>query len=84
MLLRLRQACNHPALVTGRTALPLHDLSEPTAEENVQDEDEELASLLSGLSVKTRNCDRCQISLLEQQARYCSCLLYTSPSPRDS
>lgn len=26
----------------------------------------------SGLSVKTRNCDRCQISLLEQQARYCS------------
>ena len=72
MLLRLRQACNHPALVTGRTALPLHDLSEPTAEENVQDEDEQLASLLSGLSVKTRNCDRCQISLLEQQARYCS------------
>lgn len=72
MLLRLRQACNHPALVTGRTVLPSHDLSQPTAEENVQDEDEELASLLSGLSVQIRNCDRCQVSLHEQQARYCS------------
>lgn len=72
MLLRLRQACNHPALVTGRTTLPLQDVSEPIAEKNAQDEDEELASLLSGLSVKTRNCDRCQVSLLKQQARYCS------------
>ena len=73
MLLRLRQACNHPALVTGRSRLPAEDASEPVAGEDGQDEDEELAALLSGLSVKTRNCDRCQVPLdAKQKTRLCA------------
>lgn len=71
MLLRLRQACNHPALVTGRSLIP-NDVTEPVAELDAQDEDEELAALLSGLSVKTHNCDRCQVPISKQHARLCA------------
>jgi len=62
MLLRLRQACNHPVLVTGRNIVSSQN--EPTSSSsNTQDDDEELAALLSGLSVKARHCERCQVPL---------------------
>ncbi|KAL4399790.1 ATP-dependent chromatin remodeler [Malassezia pachydermatis] len=63
MLLRLRQACNHPVLVTGKAAVPVTEEAEPEPVVSVQDEDDELAALLSGLSVKTRRCERCQVEL---------------------
>ncbi|WFD42851.1 hypothetical protein MPSI1_001501 [Malassezia psittaci] len=66
MLLRLRQACNHPALVTGRGPAKHNDVStsvqSATSGTNANPEDE-LADLLSGLSVQSQLCERCQVSL---------------------
>ncbi|WFD22055.1 ABC-type xenobiotic transporter [Malassezia equina] len=46
--------CNHPMLVTGRNIVPSQNEPTSTSTSSAHDEDEELAALLSGLSVKLR------------------------------
>ena len=76
MLLRLRQACNHPKLVGGSIAKDQEALStgqsngtqtprKPKATDSTSDD---LADLLGGLSVTTKQCDVCQTKLNEAKA----------------
>ncbi|KAL8823353.1 MAG: hypothetical protein Q9191_005932 [Dirinaria sp. TL-2023a] len=76
MLLRLRQACNHPqlvggplaqdqdALTTGQTQSTQTPRKAKVAEKEVDD----IADLLGGLSVQTKRCDMCQIELGKEEA----------------
>ncbi|WFD33024.1 ABC-type xenobiotic transporter [Malassezia sp. CBS 17886] len=69
MLLRLRQACNHPALVSGASAPAASAASARPAEATTakptapSSNPEDLADMLAGLSVHSRNCARCQVPL---------------------
>lgn len=75
LLLRLRQACSHPAMVTGSlrtdagaigsatTGEPLSQPSGSTATVEDDDDDDGLAAMLSGLSVKTKRCDQCNVEM---------------------
>lgn len=72
MLLRLRQACNHPALVFGR---PQRAEPTPSAPEDADQsmskapgDEDELADMLATLSVNGRSCERCQAALPPQES----------------
>lgn len=75
LLLRLRQACNHPELVGGsmakdRDALTTGQASGAQVPRKVQkadDEMDEMADLLGGMSMQTKQCDVCQIELKESE-----------------
>ena len=76
MLLRLRQACNHPKLVGGSIAKDQDALSTvqgngtqtPRKPRATNNEGDELADLLGGLSVTTKQCDVCQTQLSKDKA----------------
>ena len=67
LLLRLRQACNHPKLVGGSIAMDKDELttghgqgSQSPRKSKVVDQDvDEMADLLGGLSVQTTQCGTC-------------------------
>ncbi|KAL9094919.1 MAG: hypothetical protein Q9165_002869 [Trypethelium subeluteriae] len=72
LLLRLRQACNHPKLVAGNAAKDKDALvnggekgsQTPSTSKSSKDDDlDDVANLLGGLSVTTKKCDLCQIEL---------------------
>ena len=75
MLLRLRQACNHPhlasgsisedrdALTTGQTQATQTSRKQKVADKEIDD----MADLLGGLSVQTKQCDMCQTDLTEDE-----------------
>lgn len=71
LLLRLRQACNHPQLLEGSMAKDKDALTTgqafssqtPRKSKVAEDDMDEMADLLGGLSVKTKQCDICQIEL---------------------
>ena len=75
LLLRLRQACNHPELVGGsmakdRDALTTGSTSgaqTPRKSKVVEDEMDAMADLLGGMSVETKQCDVCQIELSKDE-----------------
>jgi SNF2 family DNA or RNA helicase len=83
MLLRLRQACSHPALVNRSVRVDAGaangsssvEKSNTGAEGAADDDDDGLTELLAGLSVATKRCDRCQIDLSREEsangATYC-------------
>nr|CDI56793.1 helicase-like transcription factor hltf [Melanopsichium pennsylvanicum 4]SNX88013.1 related to ULS1 \ len=80
LLLRLRQACSHPAMVTGSLRVDAGAIgsassgeSKPSADSSKQataqavdddDDDDSLAAMLSGLSVATKRCEQCNVELL--------------------
>ena len=76
LLLRLRQACNHPDLVRGNMANEKDALTtgqemdkQSSRKPKVEDKElDEMADLLGGLSVKTKRCDVCQIELSNEES----------------
>lgn len=76
LLLRLRQACNHPELVGGsmakdRDALTIGQAAgaqTPRKPKVVDGEPDDLADLFGGLNVQTKRCDVCQIELSSKLA----------------
>ena len=77
LLLRLRQACNHPELVTrsmakDKDALTTGQIAGADSSRKSKAMDKELddmADLLSGLSVQTKQCDVCQFDLTKEEVR---------------
>jgi SNF2 family DNA or RNA helicase len=79
LLLRLRQACNHPnltktnvkddkdALTTGSKQSTQNGLQTPRKATREDDADD-LADLLGGLSVASKRCDICQLALTRSNA----------------
>lgn len=69
MLLRLRQACNHPKLVGGKLAKDAEALSTDTANTSTKGKAssngnvDDLADMFGGLGVGTKKCEVCQVDL---------------------
>lgn len=59
LLLRLRQACNHPKLVEGKLEKDKDALSEETRPKKKDADVDALADLLGGLDVETKHCEIC-------------------------
>ncbi|KAI1208268.1 SNF2 family N-terminal domain-containing protein [Annulohypoxylon truncatum] len=59
LLLRLRQACDHPKLVEGKLEKDKDALSEETKPKKNDSDVDALADLLGGLDVETKHCDIC-------------------------
>ncbi|OAP58266.1 hypothetical protein AYL99_07356 [Fonsecaea erecta] len=71
LLMRLRQACNHPKL-TGSDLSTETDASSgmetPSRRKaSVEDDMDSIANMLGGLSVETKRCDMCQIELTSRE-----------------
>ncbi|QDS72364.1 hypothetical protein FKW77_008217 [Venturia effusa] len=65
LLLRLRQACNHPQLIGSNVkkdndALTTGATKAAPGTQTPKDEVDDIANLLGGLSVETKKCDVCQ------------------------
>ncbi|KAI1101248.1 SNF2 family N-terminal domain-containing protein [Jackrogersella minutella] len=68
LLLRLRQACDHPKLVEGKLEKDKDALSEETKPKKNDGDVDALADLLGGLGVETKHCDICGWEL-DQESR---------------
>ncbi|KAI9726693.1 MAG: hypothetical protein M1834_008958 [Cirrosporium novae-zelandiae] len=76
LLLRLRQACNHPKLVGGNLkndhdAMSTPDLAiqSPKKSKSASNDDlDDVTNLMGGLSVETKKCDICQVKLSSEEA----------------
>ena len=72
LLLRLRQACNHPKLIGGDLSKEkeafVNGASSPRKGGTAADDMDSIANMLGGLSVETKRCDVCQIELTITEA----------------
>lgn len=72
LLLRLRQACNHPKLIGGDLSKEkdtfVNGTSSPRKGGVPIDDMDSIANMLDGLSVETKRCDVCQIDLTTAEA----------------
>lgn len=59
LLLRLRQACDHPKLVEGKLEKDKDALSEETKPKKADSDMDALADLLGGLDVEAKHCEIC-------------------------
>ncbi|KAI0142912.1 SNF2 family N-terminal domain-containing protein [Xylariaceae sp. FL1272] len=59
LLLRLRQACNHPKLVEGKLEKDKDALSEESRPKKIDEDVDALADLLGGLDVEAKHCEIC-------------------------
>ncbi|KAI0863920.1 hypothetical protein F4860DRAFT_466340 [Xylaria cubensis] len=66
LLLRLRQACNHPKLVEGKLEKDKDALSEEVRPKKNETDVDALADLLGGLDVETKHCEICGWELDEE------------------
>lgn len=73
LLLRLRQACNHPDLVKSDLVedkdVLLNNVSSKQSKAAKEDDLDSVADLFGGLSVVTRKCDVCQTELSREEAK---------------
>jgi SNF2 family DNA or RNA helicase len=77
LLLRLRQACNHPKLVAGKLgkdgdALGAHNgngSQNSRINGGAKADIDEIANMFSGLDVGSKNCDVCGLELTKEQSR---------------
>jgi SNF2 family DNA or RNA helicase len=73
LLLRLRQACNHPHLLAGKihkdkdSGLGLATPRKSKAAAKPTDDDDDLANLMGGLSVDQQQCDVCLSPLTQTE-----------------
>ncbi|TQV97701.1 hypothetical protein V2A60_006566 [Cordyceps javanica] len=72
LLLRLRQACNHPKLVEGkiekdRDAMTT-DSSQGHSQKSQDSEMDAMADLFSGMGIESKKCDVCSMDLLKDDA----------------
>lgn len=66
LLLRLRQACNHPKLVAGKLAKDSEALSAETSNTKVKSSStdiDEMADMFGNLGVGSKKCEVCQLEL---------------------
>ncbi|EXJ89246.1 hypothetical protein A1O3_02312 [Capronia epimyces CBS 606.96] len=72
LLMRLRQACNHPKLTGSDLSTENDALSgsqTPSRRKaSVEDDMDNIANMLGGLSVETKRCDVCQVELSRKEA----------------
>nr|KAK5448698.1 hypothetical protein LTR18_001786 [Exophiala xenobiotica] len=73
LLMRLRQACNHPKL-TGSDLSTENDGASGSQtpsrrKASVEDDMDSIANMLGGLSVESKRCDVCQMELSKQEAQ---------------
>ncbi|KAF2670666.1 hypothetical protein BT63DRAFT_372312 [Microthyrium microscopicum] len=71
LLLRLRQACNHPQLMRGKIERDKDAMATgiaPQVQQTNDDKDvDDIADMLGGLSVKTQKCDVCKSALTKEE-----------------
>ena len=74
LLMRLRQACNHPKLTGTDLSAEKESLTgsgnqTPSRKKAIEIEDmDSIANMLGGLSVQTKRCDMCQTELTTKEA----------------
>ena len=72
LLMRLRQACNHPKLtgsdLSNETDTATGSQTPSRRKANTEDDMDSIANMLGGLSVETKLCDICQIELTPKEA----------------
>lgn len=75
LLMRLRQACNHPKLIGSDLAADKDSLGENGGQtprkkpSQPADDTDDLAAMLGGLTVEMKLCDVCQIELSKDEVR---------------
>lgn len=71
LLLRLRQACNHPKLVTGKLAKDGEalEVEQPRKAKPTTIDIDEMADMFSGLGVGSKKCDVCGMTLNRELSR---------------
>jgi len=71
LLLRLRQACNHPQLMKASVTKDKDAITtgsdSKAGSKSADKEADDLADMLGGLSVKQKNCDICHVKLNEDE-----------------
>ncbi|KAG9053546.1 hypothetical protein FS842_007883, partial [Serendipita sp. 407] len=76
LLLRLRQACDHPTLTKSPAAMGLKEMGgSPQAGKVTHQEEDDLATLMQTMTVKGK-CEMCLAALTENEETYCrTCLI---------